>query len=200
MWTAGWNTPGCLPETAPETFETFAEARTYLIGIVDTFWDQDACVPDLDEDAHWLNLHTMLGLASEVNGGFTGDTEDHALSFWIVGAEAQSAPRTDTLSYWACVDCFEAVFSADAIPGLEWPELLQRGPHITYVDSLPDEQHQCGEYPGGIACNCETDEFSRWPCETCGSDLAGARRIITRCYRQPDLTNVEAVDGWLRSA
>lgn len=42
-WTAGYNLTGYLPdEEAVEQFDTWQEAREYLLGEVDSFWEQDA--------------------------------------------------------------------------------------------------------------------------------------------------------------
>lgn len=46
-WSAGWNMPGCLPDTAAQRFESWEDAHEYLRSTVDRWADEDA---DTDED------------------------------------------------------------------------------------------------------------------------------------------------------
>ncbi len=52
VWTAGWNLPGCLPETPPAAFAgPYAEwrAREYLADVLDEAADGAAAVGDVEE-------------------------------------------------------------------------------------------------------------------------------------------------------
>lgn len=112
-WTAGWNMPGYLPESDPETFDDWHEARIYLVDTIDRFWADDAdspkdhtppmrnrtandpltlcCERDVADcdcsqaDNKWLTIHTQIGLAT-VNQSWTYLNGDSSLVFWIVEA------------------------------------------------------------------------------------------------------------------
>lgn len=45
---AGWNQPGYLPEVEREEFDTFEDARQYLLDTVDRWLDEDWEEPDVD--------------------------------------------------------------------------------------------------------------------------------------------------------
>jgi hypothetical protein len=47
-YVAGWNQPGYLPESEPEEFATFTEARNYLLDTVDRWLDEDWEEADVD--------------------------------------------------------------------------------------------------------------------------------------------------------
>lgn len=56
---------------------------------------------------------------------------------------------------------------------------------------LPVEHHyscavyEAGKFPSDYdGCDCERDSFSSWPCEGCGSSLAGERWAFT-LWREP---------------
>lgn len=98
-YTAGWNVPGYLSESDPETFDTYGEAVQYLTETVDRFWDDDYTAADEEDreraDARWLDVHTRLHNAAPAQD--TGDHEDSGtfqeyagdgrLVFWITPTE-----------------------------------------------------------------------------------------------------------------
>lgn len=96
MYTAGWNIPGCLPESEPQEFDTFSEAKAYLVDTVELFWDQDYDRVTAGKrepiDARWLEVHTALhnAGASHDDGTqhFAQTTGDGHLHFWITPKEA----------------------------------------------------------------------------------------------------------------
>jgi hypothetical protein len=49
-WVAGWNIPGCLPDSAddPNTFDSFRSARDYIAEELERLLDQ----ADIVDDAH----------------------------------------------------------------------------------------------------------------------------------------------------
>lgn len=49
-FTAGWNMPGCLPETDPQTFDTLSEAWDYLADTLQRWIDEDYAARDDDPD------------------------------------------------------------------------------------------------------------------------------------------------------
>lgn len=81
-WTAGYNLTGYLPdEGAVEQFDTWQEAREYLLNEVERFWEQDAM--DLSEDfsdAEWQETHEAL---SKITPGQTGGAYHGNYSYWI---------------------------------------------------------------------------------------------------------------------
>lgn len=97
-FTAGWNMPGYSPESEPSEFDTFAEARTYLVDEVTRFWDQDydsatgrdkheEMAAREDADARWLPVHTELHNAVDTDTTFDATCGDGHLAFWITPAE-----------------------------------------------------------------------------------------------------------------
>lgn len=84
-WVAGWNMPGYLPETDPELFTEWKDARAYLIETIDRFWTEDYDLTDKDGsqvDPKWLELDTQLPLATE-DESFVMMNGDASLVFWI---------------------------------------------------------------------------------------------------------------------
>jgi hypothetical protein len=82
MYTAGWNVSGYLPETAPQHFDTFAEAIAYLAENVEVFWDHDSD-GDIAADLRWQELREELHNATPAEGTFLACTGDGHLAFWI---------------------------------------------------------------------------------------------------------------------
>ena len=74
LWAAGWNMPGYLPETDPETFATLADAVSYLQETLDRFADEDelydADVPvfDVGRMAPTPGMSPPLRLAAYTSG------------------------------------------------------------------------------------------------------------------------------------
>ncbi len=85
QYIAGWNTPGCLPDSAEELprFDTREDAVAYLVENVDRFWDEDYEMGFQDvkllADEKWLPVHTAL----HVGLPLTTVTADGSLVFWI---------------------------------------------------------------------------------------------------------------------
>ena len=75
---AGWNQPGYLPETEPEEFDSFADAREYIAGEID---DQVEVVDDIGEE--------MDDFAQEVRD-IPGDQDSFSLlgpdgyAYWVM--------------------------------------------------------------------------------------------------------------------
>jgi len=78
---AGWNVPGCLPESEPLQCETEEEAFRYLVERVDAFWDDDASVDPEAADARWLPIHTALHNAPTVP--WVEGVPGANLAFWV---------------------------------------------------------------------------------------------------------------------
>jgi len=115
-YSAGWNQPGCLPDTAEPaaTFRDFSDAVQYLVATVTSFWDDDYTNADMadevqytiegavdehasntdseDADGKWLPVHTALhNSAHTYDDGthtFQESTGDGGLVFWITPIEA----------------------------------------------------------------------------------------------------------------
>ena len=100
-YTAGWNIPGCLPDTTEDaaTFDTFNEAVAYLAQEAERFWDQDQDLmgaqdytgPEDAADARWLPVHTALHNAPVTHDDgthtFSETCGDGHLTFWIQPTE-----------------------------------------------------------------------------------------------------------------
>lgn len=76
MWVAGSNTPGYLPDSPPATFDTFDEAKRWLI----------ACLK-IEEDGAGSEeeAETLCGFAEDVNLWSEGENEAVCLgvAYWI---------------------------------------------------------------------------------------------------------------------
>lgn len=95
LYVAGWNMPGCLPETGPTVFETENEATSYLIGEIDLFWDQDY---DRDEphetaDSRWLDIHASLQYET---APYSVQNGDGSLAFWVAVVPRSDIPTFDS--------------------------------------------------------------------------------------------------------
>lgn len=90
-WRAGWNMPGYMPDSEPAGFETFADARDYIVSELTTLW-ADAS----DDDAPGI-------LASRDRWSHIPDHE-----------EAEQGETIGAYHYWiAQVDGADAFESAD---------------------------------------------------------------------------------------
>lgn len=89
----------------------------------------------------------------------------------------------ETVTIWVCQDCMLHHASGecggchndnhDATPMglLDWSKVAM---------GMRQEWHSCGD-PDNVydECDCETNAFSRSPCQGCGSWLHGERRAMT---------------------
>lgn len=90
-YTAGWNTPGTLPDTTEPTpiFDTQHEAIAYLLAEAEQSWNEEYETSDtdgtrMDADDKWLPVHTALHTAMGVGTtSWSATTGDHALEFWV---------------------------------------------------------------------------------------------------------------------
>lgn len=93
---------------------------------------------------------------------------------------------------WVCQDCL-LILANDDDSGIEdglahRARMARYDPHNYYLIVIGGEHDEdCpnmrdGEWVGDTDCNCETREFSRSTCDTCGTTLAGSRHAITYLY------------------
>ena len=88
-FTAGWNMPGYLPETNPAYFETFGEAKWYLVDIMESFDDSDAMISNEDDASNFPDNYSALlanikvWASPRVSDSWGGYTADQRLYFWI---------------------------------------------------------------------------------------------------------------------
>jgi hypothetical protein len=77
MWISGYNNPGYMPESDPEAFETFEEARDHITYILDQFVDSwDVGANDGDEYNRAIHFFNAIKPASvSLNAG--------RYAFWI---------------------------------------------------------------------------------------------------------------------
>ena len=68
---AGWNMPGYLPETQPEFFEDFDDAKRYVLNVMeehsDQLWDEDLA-EDLEAIRQDVNLESSAFTTDECAG------------------------------------------------------------------------------------------------------------------------------------
>lgn len=95
--------------------------------------------------------------------------------------------KTHHVTVWLCEDCTMAAHELsgevdpDHVPDRE--PLSHIAPGDTLTPGLHRDQHQCGvrEFLA-MECDCERVEFSKDPCDGCGSPLAGRREGFTLWY------------------
>lgn len=66
-YTAGWNMPGYLPETDPETFETLDDAAAYLRETLARWLDEDEAPEDMTAE----DILTVDYTADYADGWYT---------------------------------------------------------------------------------------------------------------------------------
>ena len=74
-WVAGWNMPGYLPETEPESFDTWEDAHAYIVGELERAWD-------MGEDDDYLPAHTELHAATPGEPYYVS-VEGDRVRYWV---------------------------------------------------------------------------------------------------------------------
>lgn len=106
-WIAGWNMPGYLPESDPETFEDWHAAHSHIVEAVERFWDEDTDTEGLDEDGEWLPAHTALHVAT-TDQPYAVSNDSGRLVLWVDVAECEH--EVDFFNYGkVCLYCGERV-------------------------------------------------------------------------------------------
>lgn len=96
FYVAGWNTPGCLPESDPAIFDNETDAIRYLSDAVERFWDDDysAYATEAGRDAadeKWLDVHSNLPYET---APFNITNNDRSLTFWVTVVPKFDLPYT----------------------------------------------------------------------------------------------------------
>lgn len=82
QYVAGWNMPGYLGETEPETFDTFEDARGYVEDALVRFMDEDDAAddatptPDTDGRSYWSVYYAGLHLWVETYAPLMGSADE----------------------------------------------------------------------------------------------------------------------------
>lgn len=99
-WIAGYNMPGYLPETDPESFFTWDAAVEYLKETVQRWYDSDVMLPEEVEDGsreYESTLATFDAIKTDDPGHpfnvYHGVAND--LVLWVVASEAIEVPETE---------------------------------------------------------------------------------------------------------
>ena len=85
LYIAGWNEPGCLPESDPAIFLNETDAIRYLSDTVDRFWSED---DDADNSpprhagqaGKWADVYANLPFET---APFNIVNSDRSLAFWV---------------------------------------------------------------------------------------------------------------------
>jgi hypothetical protein len=89
-WTAGWNMAGYLPEMDPQEFDTWVEARDFLLAELERW----------DDDEAFLEAHTTIhGATPDFHLAVTAKNE----VLWIEETEPKETNEfwmPDTLKEW----------------------------------------------------------------------------------------------------
>ena len=95
FYVAGWNMPGCLPESGPMVFETESEATRYLIDEIGWFWSLDYEVNELGEapDSRWMDIHASLIYET---APYSVQNGDGSLTFWVTIVPLSDIPAFDS--------------------------------------------------------------------------------------------------------
>lgn len=90
-------------------------------------------------------------------------------------------------TYWVCQDCYFVHHYGDEAENIEVADPLSLIPDDAEVTAglLADAHaYGCDALETGTECECETQTFSRWRCDGCGTGLAGTRHALTVWERQ----------------
>lgn len=87
---------------------------------------------------------------------------------------------------WACSDCIMLIANGDG-SGIEDPESHERNmgavaariPANWHLVCGGEHSDECTPADRDAGCDCETQPFSWQACDTCGSNLGGARHAVT---------------------
>jgi hypothetical protein len=96
--------------------------------------------------------------------------------------------ETESLgTIWVCVDCYGAHHGLEqhGTPDREPLSLIPEDVDVTAGLLYEEHEEDClfhtlgHDAPDDYECDCERIEFSKSPCEGCGSRLAGEREALT---------------------
>lgn len=82
-YTAGWNMPGYLPETDPETFDSLQDAAAYLRETLARWLDEDAAPDDMTAE----NILTVDMTADYAEGWYTPPEGGAEMHLWAWRAD-----------------------------------------------------------------------------------------------------------------
>lgn len=97
-YTAGWNSPGYMPEVDPCTFDSWEEATTYIDEIVEGFFNDDMesvmLAPESEQPRmardiviNWDSVRAVVErIRDEPRFSFVAMTVAGDLCFWIIPA------------------------------------------------------------------------------------------------------------------
>ena len=91
FYVAGWNIPGCLPESDPAIFDNETDAIRYLSDTVDRFWDEDAELDKDLADKKWADVYSNLPYET---APFSICNNDRSLTFWVTVVPKSDLPYT----------------------------------------------------------------------------------------------------------
>ena len=91
FYVAGWNIPGCLPETDPAIFDNETDAIRYLSDTVDRFWDEDSEQAKDLADKKWADVYSNLPYET---APFSICNNDRSLTFWVTVVPKSDLPYT----------------------------------------------------------------------------------------------------------
>lgn len=94
-YVAGWNIPGCLPESDLAIFDNETDAIYYLSNAVDRFWDEDYLGDEPREaiDNRWMDLYSSLAYET---APFNVQSGDGSLTFWVAIVPRSDLPTFDS--------------------------------------------------------------------------------------------------------
>lgn len=135
-WVAGFNMPGYMPDNEPASFETWEEARDYIVQELDRACDETDSVSD-GEDYAKAARH-FEALTEETDQGWTVGQ----YHWWITAADKEGLSDEDHAELMAlrklaaeCEDCIDWKYGET---------LIHRSHFIDYIEQLIDE---CYEMP-----------------------------------------------------
>ena len=91
FYVAGWNIPGCLPESDPAIFDNETDAIRYLSDTVDRFWDEDGEQDKDLADKKWADVYSNLPYET---APFSFCINDRSLTFWVTVVPKSDLPYT----------------------------------------------------------------------------------------------------------
>ena len=165
-WVAGYNMPGYMPDNEPASFETWEEAKAYLVETVKTFADEDN-IELIDEPfANWSEDQDV----GEIVGQF---------HYWITAADCEGLSDDDHAELMALRKLAE---QCDGCSDWQYGEtLIRRSYWVKYIEQLIDD---CYEMPKPL-------KSDQWPYRHMTIDYKAAADEAEVDYISVDFDGVE---------
>ena len=173
-WVVGWNMPGYMPDSDPSSFETWEDARDYLVEELDRVCDE---TDDQDDgDQYNRAARELEGLNEEEEFGRTIGK----YHWWINKADHEGLDADDH----AELKALQALAEQGETESRDWPHgetLIRRSYFVDYIEQLIDD---CYEMPKQM-------HSGEWPYRHMTMDYEAAAKEAEQDYSSIDFDGEE---------